>query len=263
MPPRRLSEAAILGIGLVLGAGGMWLLRAKPAALSGSDPAGSAAPLPEGSPVGLDGANGAPRRMLETELSAQPAAVPAPTASAVPTRLGDAGIPSPFPRLDATRGEPIQPWMWQTMGPTPRLRTPDSEFAAKYPETMTAKELTKLYTDMLQECSNQAQDLGAERQSRGHFEEVLIPIQYFEDGKGYEFFPDKSIEPEQGYGPDYDDYPFKTISPPQPPHFMETRVMWLPFNEFPELYRREDEGLYLRRRAALARAAEKAAAAGK
>jgi hypothetical protein len=39
--------------------------------------------------------------------------------------------------------------------------------------------------------------------------------------------------------------------------------MWLPFNEFPELYRREDEGLYLRRRAALARAAERAAAAGK
>lgn len=251
----RFSNAALLGIGIGLGAAGMWLLLGRSPGGAAQEAPRSAALAPATVAALPEAPADAGRQILEGAPAAEPDPAPA-SDSGLPI---DTALPSPYPRLDASQGQPIQPWMWKTLGPTPRLRTPDSEFSAKYPESLSAKELDKLWSQMLRECTSEAFEIGCERQQLGHYEEVLIPVKFFEDGKGFELRSDDWIEPKQDYGPEYDAYPYKNIRPPYPPHRNETRVMWVPFDEFPELYRREDEALYLRRRAGIARAAEKAA----
>lgn len=160
--------------------------------------------------------------------------------------------PSPHPAVSALPGQPVDPSRWATIGSFPRIKTPDSEFDAKYAEIRTAAELSDLAYEKMQAWGLMSQQIGMARAASGQYETLKVPgdevmIESGPDKGGAKIVVGEYLVPDLPKVEGYDELPRFTVGWASKEALMkgEFNVCWIPFDEYPDYYYLKDEFEYL------------------
>jgi hypothetical protein len=169
----------------------------------------------------------------------------APTAEGTQATAGM----SPYPIVAYDPERKIEPWVWRTIGDLSWPLTPDPEFAAMYPEDMDTGELSDLGFEKLEEFSQRVVAIGQKQFESGDYERFSMPMPKVESvhergaisvnvGRYAEM---KGTAPDGFRGlPQHCEQPDLIAG--------EVKIAWIRYRDHADLYRLQDEAMYLIRR---------------
>lgn len=190
-------------------------------------------------------------------MEAKPKEAPVESGTAAPTLAPGTGFetggspraPSPYPVLTSDPELKIQPWAWRTIGDLTWPLTPDSEFDALYPPGMDSGELADLGYEKMEQFGQQLTALGLAQFASGDYESLSMPLPKMERGpeRGavhvqVSRYVELKGQPPEGFRglPQHCERPDLTTG--------QVHIAWIRYRDHPQLYRLQEEALYLIRR---------------